>query len=191
MSFEYQIACNWSFSLVAVDFFSMKSQTTSISSFAPDSKPCESWKIKLLPSYVIWCSITCMPLWQFNVIREYIHGKPLTHLNWWYQMSFRRFQVFTYKEQNIRKYTVLSSNLPSLSYMMMGCVPFATPQTFSRMVVLPALALPMTRMQKWGHLYWSLSIVISSTCGTAKSQSISFSGGAPDPPISIYKTLIY
>jgi hypothetical protein len=34
---------------------------------------------------------------------------------------------------------------PSLLYMM-GIVPFATPQTFSRMVVLPALALPMRRM---------------------------------------------
>ena len=37
------------------------------------------------------------------------------------------------------------TELPSLLYMM-GFVPFATPQTFSRMVVLPALALPMTRM---------------------------------------------
>ena len=32
--------------------------------------------------------------------------------------------------------------------IMMGLVPCATPQTFSRMVVLPALALPMTRMRK-------------------------------------------
>ena len=91
---RYQIACNWSSSLVAVDFFSMKSQTTSISSFAPDSKPCESWKMKLLPSYVIWCSISCMPLWWY-AIREYIYGTPLTHFNWWYQMSFRRFQFST------------------------------------------------------------------------------------------------
>ena len=41
---------------------------------------------------------------------------------------------------------------------MMGFVPFSTPQTFSRIVVLPAFALPMTRMRKWGHLYRSLSI---------------------------------
>ena len=89
----YQIACNWFSNLFAADFFSMKSQTTSISSFAPDSKPCESWKIKLLPSYVISCSISCMPLWWY-AIREYTHSKPLTHLNWWYQMGFRRFQFF-------------------------------------------------------------------------------------------------
>ncbi len=42
------------------------------------------------------------------------------------------------------------TDLPSLSYMM-GFTPFATPQTFSRTVVLPALALPMTRMRKCGH----------------------------------------
>ena len=39
------------------------------------------------------------------------------------------------------------SRTPCSSYMM-GLVPCATPQTFSRMVVLPALALPMTRMRK-------------------------------------------
>ena len=76
---KYQIACNWSSSLVAADRCLMKSQTASISSFAPDSKPWESWKIKLLPSYVIWCSISCMPLWQFNVISEYIYI-PLPNL---------------------------------------------------------------------------------------------------------------
>ena len=67
----YQIACNWSFNLVAADFFSMKSQTISISSFAPDSKPRESWKMKPLPSYVISCSISCSPLWHFNPISEH------------------------------------------------------------------------------------------------------------------------
>ena len=35
-----------------------------------------------------------------------------------------------------------------LDLIMMGLVPCATPQTFSRMVVFPALALPMTRIQK-------------------------------------------
>ena len=40
--------------------------------------------------------------------------------------------------------------LPSLPYMI-GFISFATPQTFSRMVVLPALALPMMRMRKCGH----------------------------------------
>ena len=70
---QYQIACNWSFSSVAADRFSMKSQTTCISSFAPDSKPCESWKIKLLPSYVIWCSISCKALWWPNAIREHMY----------------------------------------------------------------------------------------------------------------------
>jgi hypothetical protein len=41
--------------------------------------------------------------------------------------------------------------LPLLSYMM-GFVPFATPQIFSRMVVFPALALPITGIRKCGHL---------------------------------------
>ena len=66
-------------------------------------------------------------------------------------------------------------NLPFLSCIMMGFVPFSTPQTFSRMVVLPALALPMTRMRKWGHLYCSLSIGISPGCAATRDQSISFS----------------
>ena len=74
----------------------------------------------------------------------------------------------------MRKYIGISLNLPILSCIIMGFVPFATPQTFSRMVVLPALALPMTRIRKWGHLYCSLSNVTFSTCATAKNQSISF-----------------
>ena len=100
----YQIACNWSFSLVAADCFSMKSQTISISSFAPDSKPCESWNIKLLPSYVMPCSISCSPLWHFNPISEHWAHQCtwLTCLNRWYQMGFTRFQFSTWKEQNIR-----------------------------------------------------------------------------------------
>ena len=61
---RYQIPCNWSLSSGSTDFLSMNSQATSNSSVAPDSKPWESWKMKLLPSYVIWCSISCMPLWH-------------------------------------------------------------------------------------------------------------------------------
>ena len=51
--------------------------------------------------------------------------------------------------QQSRKHKT-QTDLPYSLYMM-GFVPFATPQTFSRMVVLPALALPMTRMRKCGH----------------------------------------
>jgi len=40
-----------------------------------------------------------------------------------------------------------SSKIPFLSYMM-GFTPSATPQIFRRIVVLPALALPMIRMRK-------------------------------------------
>lgn len=39
----------------------------------------------------------------------------------------------------------------------MRVVPFATPQTFSRIVVLPAFARPMIRIRKLGHLARSLS----------------------------------
>ena len=53
----------------------------------------------------------------------------------------------------------------------MGFVPLDTPQTFSRIVVLPALALPMTRMRKWGHLYSSLSFAISSTSGSVNQSN--------------------
>ena len=43
----------------------------------------------------------------------------------------------------------LGSGLGSgLDLIMIGLVPCATPQTFSRMVVFPALALPMTRIRK-------------------------------------------
>ena len=61
--------------------------TTSISSFAPDSKPWELWKIKLLPMYVIPCSMTCMPLWKFNVYHQKSILYDLTsHLHWWHSM---------------------------------------------------------------------------------------------------------
>ena len=63
------------------------------------------------------------------------------------------------------KYIGLSSDLPSLSSTM-GFVPFDTPQTFSRMVVLPALARPMTRMRKCGHLYRSRRISMSTSEST-------------------------
>jgi hypothetical protein len=53
----------------------------------------------------------------------------------------------------------ISFNLPSLSYII-GFVPCCTPHIFSRIVVLPALALPIMRIWKWGHSYCSLSITI-------------------------------
>ena len=55
---------------------------------------------------------------------------------------------------------------------MMGLVPFATPQTFSRIVVFPAFALPITRMRKCGHLYRSLSTFIFSSLISDRHQSI-------------------
>ena len=80
----------------------MNFQTISSSSTEPASKPLESWKIKLLPGYVIWCSISCRPLCHSNpmgmgiLIHHY-----LTHLNWWHQMSHRSLQIFTFKGVNI------------------------------------------------------------------------------------------
>ena len=74
---EYQIACSWSLSSNAEDFSSMKSQTASISSPAPASNPWESWKIKLLPEYVIWCSMLCIPLWKSHIsVARAIHVVP-------------------------------------------------------------------------------------------------------------------
>ena len=86
-------------------------------------------------------------------------------------MASNLFPVLDLAGTDMRKYIGLSSNLPFLSYTMMGSVPFATAQTFSRMVVLPALALPMTRMQKRGHLYCSLSCVISFAFISAQALS--------------------
>ena len=57
---------------------------------------------------------------------------------------------------------VRMSSTPCSSYMM-GFVPFPTPHTFSRIVVLPALALPMIRIRKQGHSYCALSIAIASS----------------------------
>lgn len=45
--------------------------------------------------------------------------------------------------------------------------PGATPQIFSRIVVLPALALPMMRIRKQGHLDRSWSIVAVVFLSTA------------------------
>ena len=71
----YQIACNCSLSWTAADLFLMKSQVTSNSSLAPDSKPWESWKIKLLPLYVIWFSISWMPLFWFDALLLHISSE--------------------------------------------------------------------------------------------------------------------
>ena len=77
----YQIACNWSLTRVALNLLSMNLQTFSNSSLAPDSKPWESWKIKLLPGYVIWCSISWIP--RYNLLHlihhlfSWVHSPPL------------------------------------------------------------------------------------------------------------------
>ena len=84
----------------------------------------------------------------------------LTHLKWWHQMSFRLFKLMTCKKLGGQRRYKTQTDLPSLSYMM-GFVPFPTWQTFSRMVVFPAWALPMIRIRKCGHRYCSLS---SLTC---------------------------
>ena len=83
----------------------------------------------------------------------------------------QKIQVSCLKDTNMRRYIGpwTSSDIPSLSSIM-GVVPFATPQTFSRIVVLPAFARPMTRMRKYGHLYRSLRILTSSTSASTKNQ---------------------
>ena len=143
----------------------MNFQAISNSSFEPDSKPWESWKTKLHPGYVIWCSISCRPLCCYaceQAWHPYAHHLHyhLTHLNWWHQMNHRLFELITCKKLNGQRKHKTWTDLPSLSYMM-GSVLFAIPQTFSRMVVFPALALPMTRMRKCGHKYCSLSNLTS------------------------------
>ena len=146
---RYQIACSWFFSSVSADFFSMNFQAISSSSAEPDSKPRESWKIKLHPEYVIWCSISCRPrCYQWVHAYHIVIWRP--HLKWWYQMICWLFKLITWKKLNNKRNLKSQTDLPSFPYMI-GFVPFATPQTFSRMVVLPALALPMTRMRKCGH----------------------------------------
>ena len=144
----------------------MKFQTVSISLLPPASKPWESWKIKSLPGYVIWCSILWMPLWNGQL-----------HINGWsisYTMQLTSSEGFKCgdKEGNngiLSSFFICLGSLilelepfiftPCSSYMMV-LVPWATWQTFSRMVVLPALALPMTSIRKWGHAYrpWSRAI---------------------------------
>ena len=99
-----------------------------------------------------------------SVINAYEWAHPdiiikCTYLNWWHQMNCRSCQFFPYnKLSNMQKKHNVQPDLPSLSYII-GFVPFATPHIFSRMVVLPALALPMTRIRKCGHMYCSLSIL--------------------------------
>ena len=82
--------------------------------------------------------------------------------------GLQKIGVHCLENAKYKKVYGLLYNLPSMSSIM-GFVPFATPQTFSRMVVLPALARPMTRMRKCGHLYRSLRILISSTSALTKN----------------------
>src|SRR6266550_4823001 len=86
-------------------------------------------------------------------------------------MNHRLFKLVTCKRLSNQRKNKIQTHLPSLSYMM-GCVPFATPQTFSRMVVLPANALPMTRMRNCGHLYRSRSIAICSSSVSIVYKSV-------------------
>ena len=151
----------------------MNAQTTFSSSLAPASKPWESWKMKLLPRNVIWCSMSCMPLWLFiniNHMSSDIVPLQLTSID-----GIKWVSVGSNCEPNkcrILKASIfqLSSGLPFLSYII-GLVPFSTPQTFSRMVVLPALALPMTRIRKWGHLNRFRSMVTWSAFASAADRS--------------------
>ena len=140
----------------------MNFQAISNSSVEPDSKPWESWKIKLLPWYVIWCSISCRPLcylcmWMLHpCIISWFTSSDGT--KWIIDCS-----TWLPARNHSQRMHEIQTDSPSLSYMM-DFVPFATPQTFSRMVVLPALALPMTRMRKCGHRYRFLSI---RTCASS------------------------
>src|SRR6266550_6960854 len=61
----------------------------------------------------------------------------------------------------------------------MRAAPFGTPQTFSRIVVLPAFALPMIRIRKQGHLARSLSkaAVPLSTTSVAHERRIRSGSG--------------
>jgi len=67
--------CNCCLVVVEADLLSMNFQTSSSSLLSPASNPCESWKMKLLPGYVIWSSISCMPLW---ILVMYVSMEELT-----------------------------------------------------------------------------------------------------------------
>ena len=116
---KYQIACSWFFSSVSSDFLSMNFQAISNSSVEPHSKPWESWKIKLLPGYVIWCSISCRPLCYLCMWMGTSTYHWLTHLKWWHQMNHRLFKLIICKKpQSKDALHKIQTDLPSLSYIM-------------------------------------------------------------------------
>ena len=106
---RYQIACSWFFSSVSAAFFSMNPQEISNSSVEPDSKPWESWKIKLLPGYVIWCSISCRPLCYHCTWMVSIH-RYLTHLNWWHQVNHRLFKLVSCNKEDQQSHEAWNSD---------------------------------------------------------------------------------
>ena len=61
---------------------------------------------------------------------------------------------------------------PLRSYTI-GLVPGVTLQTFSRIVVFPALARPTMRMRKWGHWYRSLRIWSEGGCELMSATGVS------------------
>ena len=103
------MACSWFFSSVSADLLLMNFQAISNSSVEPDSKPWESWKIKLLPGYVIWCSISCRPFCYHSC--EWIHSCTYycrIHLKWWHQMDGRLLKLITCNGPNSQRKHKLS-----------------------------------------------------------------------------------
>jgi hypothetical protein len=139
------MTCNWLLSSVIFDLFAMNSFTKCISAMPPASKPRESWKIN--PG-LLWntssFSMLCDPCWEDVSSTEIIKGGFIpAH---WATPLMCRFD----HQQCINVYGRSCAEwrrtlFPLLSNIS-GCSDVL--HTFWRIVVLPALARPMTRTRK-------------------------------------------
>ena len=139
------MTCNWFLSAFLFDLFAMNSFTKCISAMPPASKPRESWKIN--PG-LLWntssFSMLCDPRWEDVSSTEIIKGGFIP-AHWATPLMCRSdYQrcINVYGRSYAERHRTLFPLLSNIS----GCSDVL--HTFWRIVVLPALARPMTRTWK-------------------------------------------
>ena len=155
----YQIAWSCSFTSFAFERCAMNPWTRFNSQSSPASKPRESWNIKPgLVSNIIALWISCSPRYSVEDVNSCEHAssdcEPFTFKDGsrvdgsiWYNGNTCEYLTWTW--------TIYFTFLPSGSKITGS---FVELQRFRKIVVLPALARPMTRIRKLLNLPLNLSI---------------------------------
>ena len=154
----HQIAWSCLFTFLAFERCWMNCWTTFNSRSLPASKPRESWKTKPgLPSNIICFSMSCSPRCGVRIILPIsIHGRRTTYLQGWIKGGRLDLRWMSVSDMS---FDIQFTFLPSGSKIIGSSVVL---QTFRRIVVLPALARPITRIQNclnFARVFWTSSAV--------------------------------